>query len=176
MVLAGLGGVGAHKAVPDLVQQVGRLAHFVGLTDSPAPRVVDHEEPVSGHADRLSGQGDDRGDGRGESVNLDGDVLAAEEIVDGETVEHRPAGRVDAEVDALGPGRPDGVDKRFCGHAPPTDLVVKVDLSLVVGFCLDVEPGLHGLAAAALLLESSFGSRVMISARSTLNSWASSWA
>ncbi len=114
---AALVGVGAGHGFGVAVQNVGLLAHVVGVAIRECPRGVDHHLAVLCHGDGVARHGDVAGAADGHAIHkhVHGGFVAAQGVVDGQAIGHAAAVAVDAQVDGVGLQRRQ-VAHQFTGH------------------------------------------------------------
>ncbi len=100
---AGAGLINVGERGIELVEQGGSLAHVVAIADDHAPGIVHHHERTEPHADFVTGHGDDGSCRCRPAQNLDRDLgrMAAQQVVNGDALEHVAARRIDPDSDGL---------------------------------------------------------------------------
>ena len=145
---AGHAAIDMHEASPDAVERVGDLAHFGGVANSPAPRVVDHE--VGRLWDRALAASEEwqRRGGCGDAVNNGLNVASPGEIVvERQTLEDIAALAVDPHADGTLHGL-DLINERRGRHTPSADVAVDGDFGgCCCGLGADGEPRFHSVGA-----------------------------
>jgi len=102
-----------------LVEDIGHTPHVIGVSHNHPGGVVHHVKGVFGHNHLVAYEGNDRGNGRCDAVDIRRDRrrVLLEKVVDGDAVEDFTARAVDVQVDLRSGDRRKLFLKALCGGA-----------------------------------------------------------
>ena len=139
----GFFGIGRDQHGLDLVQQVGIVAHVVGVAAGDPPGFVDHHHGIFRHDDGVPHHRNHRRHRGGKAVDIHGFAgrMAVEQVVNGNAVKDVAARGMDVQVDMVEVAQRFHAAGKLAGrHAPVTNLVVNINIGGLVTAGLHAEP------------------------------------